>query len=227
MYLRLGVKLILTIFTKRNFVWVPKQIFNCSLKVSLNYCTKKTWSSGKSVNLVELSLFQSSWYGVGTYSGLGDYSFFSACKVEGYWRWALTWGWALYQINNGILFSFQHCCYIPCEIPPWNSTEIHGNLWKSMEFHGNRWKSMEFHETPMDYPWSFHGVPWSIHGVPWNAMEFHGVSMEFHGIPWSSTEFHEVVMEFHGMPWNSMKYCGVPWNAMGFPEVPMQFHGMP
>ena len=52
---------------------------------------------------------------------------------------------------------------------------------------------MEFHETPMEYPWS-------IHGVPWNAMEFHGVSMEFHGMPWSSTEFHEVVMEFHGMP---------------------------
>ena len=113
MYLRLGVKLILTIFTKSNFVWVPKQIFNCSLKVSLNYCTNKTWSSGKSVNLVELSLFQSRWYGVGTYSGLGDYSFFSACKVEGYWRWALTWGWALYQINN-MVFYFLFSIVVTC-----------------------------------------------------------------------------------------------------------------
>ena len=28
----------------------------------------------------------------------------------------------------------------PCEIPPWNSMEIHGNPWKSMEIDGIPWK---------------------------------------------------------------------------------------
>ena len=56
---------------------------------------------------------------------------------------------------------------LPCEIPPWNSMEIHGNLWKSMEFHGNRWKSMEFHGTSMEYPWS----SMECHGVPRSSMK--------------------------------------------------------
>ena len=90
----------------------------------------------------------------------------------------------------------------PCEIPPWNSMEIHGIPWISME------------------------LPWSIHGVPWNAMEFYGVSMEFHGV---SMEFHGMPcssMKFHVMPWNSMGFLGVLMEFHEMLQSCMEFHGV-
>ena len=66
----------------------------------------------------------------------------------------------------------------PCEIPPCNSMEFHGNPWKSMKIHGNPWKSIK------------------IHGIAWKSMEIHGIPRNFHGVsmeyPWSSMECHGV-----------------------------------
>ena len=95
----------------------------------------------------------------------------------------------------------------PCEKPPWNSMDFHGNF--SMEFHG--------------------GLG---HQLPWNSMEISPqismenirtpISMEistsifsiedqdiFHGIPWkSSMQFHrnysiDYSMDLQGVSWNS------------------------
>ena len=136
--------------------------------------------------------------------------------------------------------------HIPCEIPPWNSMEFHGNPWKSMEIYGNRWNSMEIDGNPWNSTellWSIHGISMEFHRMPWSSMEYPWSSMECHGVPWNAMEFHGVPWSSDGVPWNAMKFHGissssmechgvpwstdaVPWNAIACPWSLIEYHAV-